>query len=201
MTKQILKAYIKSFIAYSLYYTGIIFVIKRWRLKRKAVVLTYHRILPYSERNSSFSHSAIIVDPIKFGQQMTFIKRCFNVVNIDEFSSHIINKQPFRDSTCLVTFDDGWLDNYQYAFPILNSNDIPGLIFTPTDYIGKDKLFWQEAMGHGFYQLLSLDTKDSKKIIDEHNLAFLREKETEQAIGYIMDYVRSLKKLSYFNIL
>ena len=43
---SLIKFIIKNIIAYFLYYTGILFLIKKYHLKNKAVVLTYHRVMP-----------------------------------------------------------------------------------------------------------------------------------------------------------
>jgi peptidoglycan/xylan/chitin deacetylase (PgdA/CDA1 family) len=47
----------------------------------------------------------------------------------------------------VVTFDDGWRDNYTNAWPILKEYDIPATIFLPTDFIGTGELFWFLKVG------------------------------------------------------
>ena len=153
-----LKYFIKNTIAYLLYYSGILFIIKKYKLNNKSIVLTYHRILPYLDRNKSFSHSAIIVDTQVFEKQIKFLTKNFNIISCNDFSNKLIHNNNFRSSSCLITFDDGWQDNYRNAYPILKKYNVPALIFPATDYINSNKLFWQEAMGHGFYQLFNINT-------------------------------------------
>jgi peptidoglycan/xylan/chitin deacetylase (PgdA/CDA1 family) len=42
----------------------------------------------------------------------------------------------------MVTFDDGYLDNYEVAFPVLRRHQVPGLFFVSTGYINSERIFW-----------------------------------------------------------
>jgi peptidoglycan/xylan/chitin deacetylase (PgdA/CDA1 family) len=55
---------------------------------------------------------------------------------------------PFDDSSCLITFDDGWSDNFTHALPILHRNGLPAVVFLPVNFIGGRRLFWQERLTH-----------------------------------------------------
>jgi peptidoglycan/xylan/chitin deacetylase (PgdA/CDA1 family) len=54
----------------------------------------------------------------------------------------LMGKRVLPDRACLITFDDGWQDNYTTGFPILKKYRIPALIFVSTDYIDTKKVFW-----------------------------------------------------------
>ena len=201
MGKQLykIKYYIKTAIAFFLYYSGILFVLKNIILRNKAVVLTYHRILPYSLRNRSFSHEAIMVDPVSFDRQMCFLKKHFRLLDTEEFVSSFENNSPFQNASCLITFDDGWKDNYDYALPILQKYDIHALIFPAIDYIGTGKLFWQEEMGHGFHQALK-NYNTLSETLEDYGLKKLVDLPDEELLDSIRDHVRGLKSLPYDQI-
>lgn len=55
------------------------------------------------------------------------------------------------ENIAVITFDDGYRDNYIYAFPILKKYQIPATIFLATGYIGKDKLFWWDKIEYIIY--------------------------------------------------
>ena len=48
---------------------------------------------------------------------------------------------------CALTFDDGWVDFYKYAHPILHSHAVPAMVFLPTDFIGTNRWFWTDRLG------------------------------------------------------
>jgi peptidoglycan/xylan/chitin deacetylase (PgdA/CDA1 family) len=70
-------------------------------------------------------------------------------------------------NSLLVTFDDGWQDNFEYAMPPLATEGVPATIFLPYNYIGSGKLFWQEEMLARLTQLnQSEDDTDKALLLD-----------------------------------
>jgi len=145
---------VKAALSYALYYTGILQVFQRLALRHRAVVLMYHRVLTAEERARTASHPALVVDRDTFAKQMALLKRRFTVLSLVEFTERMERRIPFPDSSCLITFDDGWRDNYSNAFPILKTHGLPALVFIPVNYIGTRRLFWQEALTHLLRQVV-----------------------------------------------
>jgi peptidoglycan/xylan/chitin deacetylase (PgdA/CDA1 family) len=142
------KHAIRHLIAGAFFATGITSSILRHRLHRKAIVLMYHRVVDRNASSEDTSSNAIQVSPDTFRHHMQYLKDNFNLLPISEFIHHLVTDEPFTDLSCLVTFDDGWLDNYENAFPILKEFQIPALIFLPTDFIGSNQVFWQERLSY-----------------------------------------------------
>src|SRR5688572_8924764 len=109
---------LKSVVADALYYTGLLRLWQSIVLRRKAVVLMYHRVLTGDERSRCGSHPGIVVDRETFALQMDVLKRQFVVLSLDEFTDRVERRQPFPPSSCLITFDDGWRDTFTNALPI-----------------------------------------------------------------------------------
>lgn len=147
-----LKYTFKLAVSHVLYAVG---VLQLWQiivLRRKAVVLMYHRVLTGEERTRTGSHPGIVVDRETFARQMALLKRRFVVLPIDEFARRMEGLIPFEDSSCLITFDDGWSDNYTHAMPILQRDRLPAVVFLPVNFIGGRRIFWQEQLTHLVYQ-------------------------------------------------
>ena len=148
-----LRYHIKLSLAAVLFYSGALFVVLRWRLRRRALVLLYHRVLPATDSAQSFSSKAIIVSPATFERHLRFLQRNFSVLGPEEFRAWLLSGRDYPRPPCLITFDDGWKDNLTHAQPALQARNLPAIIFLPTDYIGTGKAFWQERLSRLLFRL------------------------------------------------
>jgi peptidoglycan/xylan/chitin deacetylase (PgdA/CDA1 family) len=129
-----------------LYTLGVLQVWQAVALRQRAVVLMYHRVLTPEERERAASHPALVVERDTFARQMALLKKRFVVLSVAELAEYLEQRRPLPSSSCVITFDDGWRDNYDNALPILAKLELPSLIFLPINYIGQRRVFWQEAL-------------------------------------------------------
>ena len=95
----------------------------------------YHRV---SKPQNSDAH--LCVSPANFERHLQYLTRNFNLISLDELSKYLeIRAYPKRDSV-MLTFDDGWEDNYTNAFPLLKKYKAPALIFLATGFIGRKEM-------------------------------------------------------------
>jgi peptidoglycan/xylan/chitin deacetylase (PgdA/CDA1 family) len=112
-------------------------------MRRDAVVLAYHRVLPPA--SDSYSHAGISVLPDTFDRQMAFLAQHFRPLTQTQFESRL-SESCFDKRSCLVTFDDGWQDNVAHALPVLQRHQVPAIVFVATGLIGTSETFWQERL-------------------------------------------------------
>jgi len=143
-----IKYAIKYAVSHMLYAVGLLQLWQFVVLRQRAVILMYHRVLTPEEMCRSGSHPAIMVNCETFAEQMAVVKRRFKVLSIDEFADRMERKKSFEDSSCLITFDDGWQDNCTNALPVLRRHKLPAVVFLPVNFIGRRRLFWQEDLVH-----------------------------------------------------
>jgi peptidoglycan/xylan/chitin deacetylase (PgdA/CDA1 family) len=87
-------------------------------------VLMYHSI-DYNDKMTKLS-----VSPEGFQRQMEFLyKHKYNVVTLDKITSYLEKKERIPPKTVAITFDDGYDNNYKYAYPVLKKYNLPAAIF------------------------------------------------------------------------
>jgi peptidoglycan/xylan/chitin deacetylase (PgdA/CDA1 family) len=118
-------------------------------------ILVYHRVVPRETRDDLFSLPAIVVYQDHFEEQMKFLSENYHIIPLDEFIEAREKQIPLPLRTVVITFDDGWEDNYHYAFPILRKYHLPATIFLTTGWINTRKIFWPEKVIFLIKNLLS----------------------------------------------
>jgi peptidoglycan/xylan/chitin deacetylase (PgdA/CDA1 family) len=146
-----MKRFIKNMLLAVFFYSGLLGLYAFLALRRKAVVLTYHRVLPFDRQAACFSSSSILVTPETFDMHMRFVRRFLAPVSAHEFDRLLRSGRRLPPRTCLVTFDDGWYDNLSFALPILKRHGVPAILFVATDYVGSNGCFWQERLARMLY--------------------------------------------------
>jgi peptidoglycan/xylan/chitin deacetylase (PgdA/CDA1 family) len=149
-----LRSRVRATLARVLYVVGALHLLSSIRLRNRAVVLMYHRVVDPEDLEKVYSHPGIIVETPTFEKHLRFLRAHFHVVSLREFRDHMINGRPFAKRTCLVTFDDGWEDNYTRAFPLLAKHNVPATIFLTSGYVGTGRRFWQESLAHSLFSAL-----------------------------------------------
>jgi len=115
-------------------------------LQRDALlVLNYHRIgnadeTPYD--SGTFGPTAE-----QFDWELGYVKSRFDCIALEEAVAMMTGHAPVRRSLH-ITFDDGYLDNYQTAFPILRSHGLHATFFLPTSFIGTPRLPWWDTIAY-----------------------------------------------------
>ena len=113
--------------------------LEQWREKKKNVkvpILLYHHIT-----NDEFNdeNSISLISPYDFRLHMTAIKINFNPISLRQYYEYVLcddGSVDIPDNPIIVTFDDGYLSNYELGYPILKELGIPATIFVVTDTVG-----------------------------------------------------------------
>lgn len=71
------------------------------------------------------------LDVSLFREQIEFMKQQFNIVSMEQVIEAVERHADLPDKALLLTFDDGYVDNYTFAFPILEEFGIQGSFFIP----------------------------------------------------------------------
>jgi len=115
-------------------------------LKYQTAVIMYHGI---NTKKDVWSIGSI--DTNEFEKQIKYLKKTHKILSLKETCEIINEKKRFPKRGVVITFDDGYKDNYKNAFPILKKYKIPATIFLTTGHIGKEKIFWWNKLAHVLY--------------------------------------------------
>lgn len=106
-------------------------------MKNKLTIVMYHytRDLMHSRYPEIKG-----LDVSLFRQQIAFFKENFSVVTMEKVLDCVAGHYELPDNALLLTFDDGYIDNYTFAFPILEENHMQGSFFIPGKTFAEHKL-------------------------------------------------------------
>ncbi len=111
---------------------------------RRHVILTFHHVRPAGQSADLFdSCPSMSVD--YFRKVIEDVSERFTVLSLHKLCGYA-----GKDPCAAITFDDGWRDNYDVAFPVLRELGIPATIFVTTNKIGSSRPFWQQILGKVF---------------------------------------------------
>lgn len=104
----------------------------------KFLLLTYHRVMPEAQFNPL--HTII---PYKvFVSQIEQLAKRFPVISLNSAVRQCREGQIRAKAQIVLSFDDGYADNYEFVFAFLKQKGLPGVFFVPTDYMGGSKPLW-----------------------------------------------------------
>lgn len=113
------------------------------RHARNLQILTYHRV--NDEHDPYFPATPIRV----FEAQMAYVAKHCHVCELGE-AVEGFRKGDLPPNAIVVTFDDGYRDNYLHAFPVVQKLSIPMTIFLATDVIGTGQVLWHDRVFAAF---------------------------------------------------
>ena len=102
----------------------------------KVPILLYHHITEEPFNGNEIS----MISPYDFRLHMTAIRVNFTPISLRHYFNYINctdGSITIPDNPIIVTFDDGYLSNYELAYPILKELEIPATIFVVTDTVGE----------------------------------------------------------------
>jgi peptidoglycan/xylan/chitin deacetylase (PgdA/CDA1 family) len=191
----------KWLVAQALYRTGVLGLLAAARLRGRVVVLMYHRVLEPDAEATAWSHPAIVVRRLTFERQIARLAARFRMLSLDEFEAFLEPGATASDPRpgCLVTFDDGWIDTYRDAWPVLAARRVPAVVFLPTQFIGADRMFWREALGRLLFDTWMRARTDTTfaaratATLQAHGLAGLLRRSPDDVRDAILQATQSLR--------
>jgi len=91
-------------------------------------ILCYHKV-------SDFYQSFLSVGVNRFTEQMKYLKHNYTIITLSQMKEYLRARRPLPPDAIAITFDDGYRNNYEFVFPIIQQLNIPISIFLCGAYI------------------------------------------------------------------
>lgn len=103
------------------------------------------------------NHRATYCHYQRFAAQMAWLKRWkYNVISLDEACRALRDKTPLPSHSVVLTFDDGYENFYEYAWPVLKKHQLPSTVYIVSSLVGKTA-YWLGDDGHPTPPLMDAD--------------------------------------------
>lgn len=131
----------RNLLARTLDVTGFGRALRAASVWRGVLALNYHRVGDAS--GSPFDHNLWSVSEADFEHQVATLAKQFDVIGVNDLDTALRDR---RGRFVMLTFDDGYRDNYSVAYPILKSHGIPATFFIATGFIDQPKVPWWDEI-------------------------------------------------------
>ena len=157
----------------------------------KVLILNYHKI------DNTFI--SLAVRPDDFDTQMKYLsENGYHTISPDELYNSLAGTGELPDNPVMITFDDGYEDNYVNAYPILKKYGFKATIFVVTSFLDKNKkgyMSWDQARemdANGIsIQSHTVDHKPMTDLTDDQLRMELvdSKKKAEKELGHPVNYM------------
>ncbi len=131
----------KDLLAQVLHYSGVRSVLHATGTWRGLIVLNYHRV--GDPAGSRLDHGVWSASVAAFDDQLSRLARSCDVIGLKDLDRALLDR---RGRYALITFDDGYRDNYEIAFPILRRHRLPAVFCLTTGFLDDRRVAWWDEI-------------------------------------------------------
>ena len=136
-----MRGMIKTAAATALQGTGISALMgARPQVAGMPLVVGYHRVVDDFEGHARGYMPSMLISTATLEKQLDWIGRRFEFADPDRMDRWLRGERPTGKPVAIITFDDGYRDVYEHAFPLLRRKGIPAVVFVVTDLLGRADL-------------------------------------------------------------
>jgi peptidoglycan/xylan/chitin deacetylase (PgdA/CDA1 family) len=138
-----LRVILKNLVALGLFYLGIHSLIRRSRMKSRAIIILYHRV-------NDFSQDVLTIGTHSFASHLLAMSKYYPTMGSSELVARIAARQRIAPTTVLIHFDDCYRDVHTNGRPILKAAGVPATAFISSGYIDTDRSFEHDRTKYAF---------------------------------------------------
>lgn len=165
------------------------------KLPNGVYAFNYHRI--GNKEKTPFDRAIFSCTKEAFEQQIVELKCHFTIIDTVELAKVIESNQIVNHRFAVITFDDGYLDNYTEALPILKKHKVPAVFYLTTDFLNSDQITWWDEVAY----LLRKSQGMTYQLPNGVTTYLLEEVNIDKVIQRIMTEIKQNKHLSILTVL
>ena len=153
-------------------------ILAKIRKNHPCVILLYHRIV--DDHSEYLDKGPVVHHHIKyFKREIEYLKQTYDLLSMDEVVRRVKSGIGFKRPSVAITFDDGYLDNYTLAYPVLKKHGVPATIYLATGLIGTGENTWVDQIERCLLRT-EKDHLDLPTLFGKENLQIETRKEKEE---------------------
>ncbi len=137
---------LRNFAGRAIHRLALVPLLERTNRRRGLLVLGYHRI--GVAEATEFDEGVFTATQEELADQLTLLAKRYRIATLDEAIDIARATRRLRGPVVLITFDDGYLDNYAVAFPVLRSLGVPAVFFVVSSLLERPEVPWWDRVAH-----------------------------------------------------
>ncbi len=126
--------------------TGFTWLLEHTPPRPVLMILNYHRI--GDQDATEYDSGLFSCTAEAFDWQIGHLKSRFRMTTLDAVLGMLSGETRLTEPQVLITFDDGYIDNYQLAYPVLRRHGVQGVFFLPTGFAGTNRVPWWDEIAY-----------------------------------------------------
>lgn len=118
----------------------------RYMNRRNVKILLYHGVIDQLPPEQTLNAEGLHLSAERFARQIAYLKRHYRIVSLEEAIEGLQGLKALPDYAVVITFDDGYLNNYEHAWPILQRHQAPATFFITTSFVSSRELLWLDQL-------------------------------------------------------
>ncbi|MFW6275812.1 MAG: polysaccharide deacetylase family protein [bacterium] len=109
----------------------------------KGQILMLHRVIPWSGKERIHNHLSLEISPERLVNIIEFFKKKdYSFISLDELPAWLENNYRTSRKFVIFTFDDGYKDNLDFAYPVLKKHNVPFTIYITSSFPDRKAIIW-----------------------------------------------------------
>lgn len=123
-----------------------LYALARLLTRKQPKILMYHHFAEHGD--------AVCTSVASFREQLQYIAKHYRAVTVSQLAQEYYDQGAVPPHTIALTIDDGYLDFYQYAFPLLKEFNIPATFYVTTGFVDGQHWLWTDQL-HWMFETLA----------------------------------------------